>query len=361
MSKDYYKILGVEKGASKDEIKKAFRKLAHKHHPDKAGGDEAKFKEINEAYQVLGDEKKRSQYDQFGSNFDNMGGGAGFNWQDFAHGFGGAQGGFSGNVDLGDIFSEFFGGGQGGRHSAHRQDRGSDIQVHLEIDFKEAVFGGEKDIQYNRISKCGKCKGNKAEPGTKINTCQTCSGNGYVTVTQNVLFGHVQTKQACSACSGEGKIPEKKCTQCRGVGVQEHKESLKIKIPAGINHQESIRISQKGNAGAHGVGDLYVTFLVKKSDIFKRKGYDVYTEETITFSQAALGDTIEVESLEGPVRLKIPAGTQSGTLFRLRNHGINNLKGSGKGDQYVNVVVHIPEKLSRSQKKLIQQLQSESL
>lgn len=354
MSKDYYKVLGVEKGATQDEIKKAFRKLAHQYHPDKPNGDEAKFKEINEAYQVVGDPKKRSQYDQFGSSFENMGGAGG--------GFGGfSNGGFNVNMDdLGDMFGGFgdiFGfGGNGGGRSQNR--RGEDIQVLLDISFNEAVFGIEKEIRLQKKVVCDHCNGNIAEPGSKIDTCKTCNGTGRVNKVQRTILGNMQVQVACDDCRGEGKSYEKKCTKCKGSGVIMDDSKLKVKIPAGIDDGQTIRIQGQGGAGEAGspAGDLYLKIRVNSDKRFRRDGYDIKTKSEIGFSQAALGDRIEVETVDGKVKLKIPAGTQSGTVFKLRGKGVTRLNSFGRGDQLVEVHVKTPTNITRKQKKMLEEL-----
>ncbi len=349
MSKDYYNILGVERGASQEEIKKAFRKKAHQYHPDKAGGDEAKFKEANEAYQILGDEKKRQTYDQFGSAaFENGGAGTG--------GFGGGFGGFGGaqgiNMDdLGDIFGDMFGFG-GTRTQSKRQRRGPDIQVDVELTFEEAVFGTERDITLNRTLRCERCAGLGAEPGTKMNECETCKGSGVIDRVQRTMLGNVRTRAACDACGGDGKVPEQKCSECNGIGVQKKQKTLSVSIPAGVDDGNIIRLRGEGEAGSHGgpEGDLYLRAHVKRSKEFERIGNTIRLTKEIGFTQAALGDTIDVPTVHGDVSLKIPAGTQAGTEFMLRGKGVAG------GDQIVTVHVKTPTKLNREQKKQLKGL-----
>jgi molecular chaperone DnaJ len=357
MSKDYYKILGLEKGASAEEIKKAFRKKAHEYHPDKAGGNEAKFKEVNEAYQVLSDSKKKAQYDQFGSGFEQAGAGfGGFS------GFGGfGQGGVHVDMDdLGDLFGgigDIFGFG-GGRQESRRQ-RGNDMRVSLEISFLEAVFGVEKEIKIRKRVVCDHCHGHMAEPGTKIETCSTCKGSGRVTRVQRTILGNVQMQASCEDCQGEGKTYKEKCRQCSGSGVIQGEEMLKIKIPAGIDDGEAIRLSGKGEAGVRGAGagDLLIVVRVKADKRWSREGNDIKTEEKINFAQAALGDKIEIETVDGKLSLKIPAGTQSGTVFKLRGKGVTNLRGLGRGDHYVKIIVKTPTSLNRKQRKLLEEME----
>lgn len=360
MGKDYYKTLGVEKSATQQEIKKAFRKQAHKLHPDKTTGDEAKFKEVNEAYQVLGDEQKRQQYDQFGSNFDQQGGfGGGMNWDDFmraARGQGGGGAGGFGGVDLGDIFGDIFGFG-GGRSGGGTQ-RGRDIQIDVEIAFEDAAFGVEKSVVLTKQLACSVCTGSGAEPGTPMKTCDSCKGQGQVRSVQRTFLGAMQSVQVCPSCAGSGNLAEKKCAHCNGDGTERKKEDLHVKIPAGIHDGSSIRISGKGEfPGAGGAaGDLYVLVHVKPDDRFVRNGDDVHSEANITYPQAVLGDEIKIQTLDGEKTLIIPAGTQSHQQFRLKGLGTEKLRGSGRGNHYVKVVVEVPKKLNKKSKKAVEEL-----
>lgn len=364
MAKDYYDILGVSKSASQDDIKKAFRKLAHEHHPDKGNGNADKFKEINEAYQTLGNEGKRKQYDQFGQSFGH-GGANGFNYQDFARQQGGnpfGQGGFSqGGVnfdfgdlgDLGDIFGSFFGGGGSRKQST----RGRDIEMEMTIDFEEAVFGTEKNIDLAKKIVCDRCGGNGAEPGSKVNTCKTCGGRGRVSKIQQTIFGNFQAESVCPDCHGEGQSYEKKCSQCHGSGTVSGSEKIKIKVPAGIVAGQSIKLTSKGEAGPQGHnGDLYIRVKIHASREFKREGDEILTEEHISVKQAILGDKIEVETVDGPVRLKIPEGTQSHSKFRIREKGVPHLNRRGRGDHIVEIIVDIPRGLSRAKAKQLEDL-----
>jgi len=358
MSKDYYNTLGVNKNASQDEIKKAFRKLAHEHHPDKKSGDEAKFKELNEAYQVLSDSKKRSQYDQFGSAFQNgqAGGAQGFG------GFSDFSGGFNVNMDdLGDIFGGLgdvfgFGGGQSSR--SQRARRGQDIQVLLAINFNEAVFGAEKEISLKKTVKCSKCQGEGKEPGTEVITCKTCGGKGRIIRVQRTILGNMQVQATCEACGGEGKIFKEKCSACRGAGLVQQIVNLKVKIPAGIDNNETIRLTGQGEAAAKGAqaGDLYLKIRVNSDRRFERDGVNIKSRAEINFSQAALGDKIEVVTVDGLVDLKIPEGTQSGKIFILRDKGVPYLNSRGRGNHLVEVIVKTPTSLSRKQKELLREL-----
>lgn len=354
MAKDYYEILGVAKNATAAEIKTAFRKKAHEHHPDK-GGDEAKFKEVNEAYQVLSNEQKRQQYDRFGSSFQNGqagGPGAGF---DFS-GFGG------GGIDMDDLFGglgDLFGFGASARpRQGNRPQRGRDLEMVLNLNFKDSVFGLEKEISFSKQTTCHSCHGNGAEPGSKVESCSTCQGSGYVIGVQRTILGNIQTKTACPQCQGEGKIYSQKCTKCGGDGLIKETVKLKVKIPAGIADGETIRLSGHGNAGLMGgpAGDLYLKIKVTPDKEFKRDGYDIKTELVISVKQAILGDKLEVATVYGPVTLKIPAGTQSGTVFKLRDKGIVKLNGRGQGEQFVTVKVLIPKNLNSKEKQLVEKL-----
>jgi molecular chaperone DnaJ len=369
MPKDYYNILGVGKDASDDEIKKAYRKLAHKHHPDKPGGDENKFKEANEAYQVLSDKEKRSQYDQYGQTFEQaqsqgQGGFGGFegfrDFSSFAEGFDfnfgrGGGGGTSGFEDIfGDIFSQ---AGFGGQRKS-RRNRGEDIQVDVEIDFSEMAHGAEKEVELYKRVKCSICEGTGVAPGSKKVECSTCRGEGQVRTSRRTILGNFSQVSACPECQGEGATPEKKCTKCSGSGRVREYEKIRIKIPAGIENGQSIRLEGLGESGERGgeSGDLYATVHVKSDKRFERKGDDVYSDARISFSQAALGDKIEVETVNGEVTLKIPAGTQSGEIFRLKGKGIKHLGHYGYGDQYVKIQVVTPKNLTREQRELLEKL-----
>ena len=337
------------------------------HHPDRPGGDEKKFKEINEAYQVLGDAEKRQKFDQFGSDFESQGGfGGGMNWEDFmrsARGQGGQGGGFDfgGGIDLGDIFGDFFGGGSSGGRGRGRQSRGHDIQVDIEVDFKEAAFGVEKEVSLRKQSKCDVCGGSGSEPGSKIETCNTCRGQGQVAQVQRTIFGSMQTIVACNDCQGRGQKPGKKCKHCGGDGIMAKTASVKVKIPAGIDDNQSIRLSGHGEAAPHGgqSGDLYVAIHVRQNKTFHREGFDVYTEGEISFPQAVLGDKIEVETIDGVVKMVIPEGTESGQLIRLRGHGITHLNQSTRGDHYVRVKIRVPKRVSKEVKKKLEEINKE--
>lgn len=369
MPKDYYKILGVEKNATTDEIKKAFKRLAMQHHPDRPGGDEKKFKEINEAYQVLGDAGKRQKYDQFGSDFEQQGGfgGAG-GWEDFMRAARGGQGGFSdgnfsfnfGGMDLGDIFGDIFGGG-GGRRGGGRRARGQDIQVDVELDFKEAAFGVEKDISLRKQSACDVCGGLGSEPGSKMDKCHTCGGQGQMAQNQRTFLGTMQTVVVCPDCQGLGEKPSKKCKHCGGDGILAKTSSIKVKIPAGIDEGEAIRLTGYGEAAPHGggAGDLYVRAHIKPSHYWHREGFDVYSELEINFSQAVLGDKLDIETLDGLIKIVVPEGVESGQLIRLKGHGMMHLGRSNRGDHYVKIKIRVPRKISREVRKKLEELKSE--
>ena len=353
MSKrDYYEVLGVSKTATQDELKKAYRKLARKYHPDlNKDNEEAaeKFKECNEAYSVLSDDQKRAQYDQFGhAAFENggMGGGGGF-------GGAGGFGGFGGS-GMEDIFDMFFGGqgGRGGSRAKSGPQRGADLRFDLEITFEEAAFGLEKEINLYRDETCDHCHGEGVEPGSKVESCPECNGTGYVRFTQNTMFGQMVNERPCSRCKGEGKIISEPCKECRGKGTVKRNKKLKVKIPAGVDNGSRLRVSGEGEAGAKGgpSGDLYVYLYVKPHKFFERDGTTVLCEVPINIVQATLGADIKVPTLDGQVTMKVPEGTQPGKVLRLKGKGIPSLRGGGRGDQLVRIKVVVPTKLSDKQK-----------
>lgn len=361
MAQDYYKTLGVSKSASADEIKTAFRKLAHEHHPDKKTGNNEKFKEINEAYQVLGNTEKRQQYDQYGQTFSGAGSGpsGGFN-QASGNPFGGGKGfgGFSsGGVnfdfgDLGDAFGSFFGGGQSS------STRGRDLETAVELEFKQSVFGAEKELNLNKQISCDKCGGSGAEANSKIVTCKTCNGSGRVIRMQQTILGNFQSQATCSDCHGQGKKPEQACTKCHGNGHIKGTEKIKVVIPAGIGDGQSVKLSGKGEMGERGQsGDLYIHIRVKADKNFVRQGDDILSEAHVNLKQAILGDKIKVNTVDGDVDLRIPEGTQSRTKFRLKGKGVTHLRQHGRGDQIIDVIVDIPKNLNRQQRKLIEQIE----
>ena len=352
--RDYYEVLGVDKNASDADIKKAFRKLARKYHPDVNPGDkeaEAKFKEINEAYDVLSNAEKRQQYDQFGHDAPNFGAG-GFG------GFGG--GGFSGGADfgdLGDIFNMFFGGGGAGAQ-ANGPRQGNDLRYDMTLSFEEAVFGCKKTISVDRWINCSTCGGTGAKPGTSPETCSRCHGSGRLTSMQQTPFGRMQTQTTCPDCGGTGKIIREKCPDCGGSGRRRETKSLEVNIPAGVDNGTRLRMAGEGEAGENGgpAGDLYIYIRVRPHSIFSRDDTDVYMEQKINVAQAALGDEIEVPTLEGRIKFTVPAGVQSGARFRLKGKGIKSMRGYGKGDQYVTVVIETPKTLTDEQRHLFEQL-----
>ena len=360
MARDYYDILGVNKNSSDDEIKKAYRKLAHKHHPDKTGGDAEKFKEINAAYQVLSDKSKRAQYDQFGQNFEQRGGGGqpgggfgGFDFNGFSQGSQGFGEGFE------DIFSDIFGGGFGGGGRQAGRAAGRDIQIDAEINFEEMVSGAQREVNLMRKTVCDVCRGTGGEPGAKEETCPTCKGAGQVRKAVRSIFGTFSQVATCPTCSGLGKTYTQKCHKCKGDGAVKEQQTIKIDIPAGISDGQTISLQGYGEAGERGAqsGDLYVTVHVKAHPKFERKGNNILSREHVKFSQAALGDKIQVQTIEGYVKMKIPNGTQSGEIFRIKGQGVPELGRSGaRGDQLVTVVVDIPKNPSREQKKIIEEL-----
>ncbi len=357
MANNYYETLGVQKGASADDIKRAYRKLAAEHHPDR-GGNSDKFKEINEAYQVLSDSTKRSQYDQYGQTFEQaqrqggFGGGAGGN--PFGAGFD-FSGGFGGGFGFEDILSSMF----GGEESAERRNRGVDLELPVTISFEEAAFGVEKDITLEKKNTCERCKGDGAEPGSKVITCPKCHGQGHIKSSRRTILGTIASSVMCDRCEGMGKVPENPCKECHGSGVKRSKTTINVSIPAGIDNGQRIRVTGQGEAGYRGStkGDLYISVRVTPSKEFRREGFDLYKDIEISFPQAALGTTIETPTLDGTVKIKVPAGTQSGKVFRIGDKGIPRLNRSGRGDLFVTVIVKTPEKLSKKQKELLKQLE----
>ncbi|MGG5254998.1 molecular chaperone DnaJ [Neobacillus sp. SM06] len=346
MSKrDYYEVLGVSKSASKDEIKKAYRKLSKKYHPDinKEPDAAEKFKEVKEAYETLTDDQKRAHYDQFGHTDPNQGFGGG---ADFG-GFGGFE----------DIFNTFFGGGGSRRRDPNAPRQGADLQYTMTLSFEEAAFGKETDIEIPREETCETCNGTGAKPGTKPDTCQHCHGTGQLNVEQSTPFGKIVNRRVCHYCNGTGKEIKHKCSTCGGTGKVKKHRKIHVKIPAGIDDGQQLRMAGQGEAGTNGgpAGDLYIVFNVRSHEFFERDGDDIYCEMPITFVQASLGDEIEVPTLHGKVKLKIPAGTQTGTRFRLKGKGVPNVRGYGVGDQHIQVRILTPTKLSDKQKQLLRE------
>lgn len=357
--RDYYEVMGVQKGASDDEIKKAYRNLAKQHHPDLNPGDkaaEAKFKELNEAYEVLSDKDKKARYDQFGhAGVDpNFGGGAG-----------GGNPFQGGGFDFTDIFDSFFGGGfsGGGRRSnPNAPRRGTDCEATVTISFEEAAKGTVKNISYHQIEACGDCGGSGAEKGTQPKSCPSCGGTGQVRINQRTPFGVVQSSQACDKCHGTGKIIEKPCPNCDGKGRVRRQKTIEVNIPAGIDDDQVLNVTGRGNAGANGgpSGDLHVFITVRPHAIFERRGNDVWCEMPLTFTQAALGADVVVPTLDGKVSYNVHEGTQPGDVFKLKGKGIQSLHGRGRGDQFVQVTVEVPKNLSKKQKELLKELESAS-
>ena len=356
--RDYYEVLGVSKAASEDEIKKAYRKMAKKYHPDLNPNDksaEEKFKEINEAYEVLSDPQKKSRYDQFGhAGVDpNYGAGAG-------GGFGGF-GGFDGmDFDLGDILGSMFGGGFGGFGGSRRQNpnaprRGSDINARVVVSFEDAAKGCKREININRVDVCDRCHGSGAAEGTSPETCKNCGGSGQVNVQQRTPFGVISTSKTCPTCGSKGRVIPNPCQKCKGTGFMSKRTTEVIDIPAGINDGQTMQIGGKGNKGQNGgpSGSLLVTVSVRPHPFFTRDGYDVWLDETVTFAQAALGDTLYIPTLDGKVKFELPAGTQPGEVFRLRGRGIQRLNQESKGDQFVKIIVDVPKNLSHEQKEML--------
>jgi molecular chaperone DnaJ len=352
--RDYYEVLGIGKDASADEIKKAFRRAAIQYHPDKEGGDESKFKEVNEAYEVLKDPSKRQRYDQFGHA--GVGGASG---DPFAGGnpFGGAGGQnvhFDfGDLGLGDIFENFFGGGAG--RGRQQQRRGRDVETRIEISFEQAVFGTEVTVHVNIDAECEHCKGTTVEPGYELKTCPTCKGAGQTVEAVRTIFGNIQQAAICRECQGTGKVPEKACTVCKGRGTARKAQDIALKVPAGIDDGAVIRLREHGEAIANGPkGDLYVNVRVSSHKKFTREGDLILSQDHIDMVDAALGVEIDVETVDGPIRMKIPAGTQSGTDFKLSGHGVPHLKGDTRGAHIVTIIVDTPTKLSKRQKELLE-------
>ncbi len=352
--RDYYEVLGVQKGASDDEIKKAYRKSAKQYHPDLHPGDkecEEKFKEVNEAYEVLSDSDKRARYDQFGhAGVDpNYGAGAG------------AGSPFGQDIDLDDIFSSFF-GGFGGRRSdnANAPMRGSDVDAEIYISFDESAKGCKKDVRYNCVSTCGECHGTGAQAGTHPKTCSACGGSGKVTINQRTPFGVVQTQRRCDACHGKGKIIEDPCRKCGGSGRQRKQKTVDVSVPAGIKDGQILNIRGRGNAGINNgpAGDLHVYVHVRPHPVFERRGDDVWCDMPLTFAQAALGAEVVVPTLDGKVSYSVHEGTQPNDVFKLRGKGFPRIDGRGKGDQYVRVTIEVPKNLNSKQKELIKQFES---
>lgn len=359
MGNDYYSILGVDKKASKDEIKKAFHKLAHKYHPDKNSGDDKKFKEVNEAYQILSDDNKRAQYDQFGTAGPNMGGGqsygsGGFEGFDFSQ-F--TQGGGDFGFDMGDIFGDIFGGSN--RRAKNR--RGADLQTSISLDFKESIFGVDKDIRITKPSTCNTCKGDGAKPGTKLHTCDQCNGSGVVKSIQRTILGSIATTQVCNKCDGVGKIPDEPCQTCKGKGIVTEARTIKVSVPAGIQNGETLRLQNMGEAIKGGQsGDLYVRVSVTPHKSISRANNDLVSVLSIKLTDALLGAEYAIETLDGSLPIHIPAGTKIGDTVTLKNHGVP-VSSSKRGNFIVKLNISLPEKLSKHAREVIEELKKEGI
>ncbi len=362
--RDYYEVLGVGKSASADEIKKAFRGKAVELHPDKEGGDEAKFKEVNEAYEVLKDAEKRKRYDQFGhagvgssaasdgNPFSAYGGGFGGQGQNINFDFG--------DLGLGDIFENFFGGNFGGGQRRTQQARGRDVETEVTVGFEQAVFGTEVELNITLEDNCEHCKGTTVEPGHELRECDQCKGSGQVVTVTRTMFGNIQQTTVCPKCRGKGKVPDKVCTVCRGSGTQRKKQAITLKIPAGVDDGAIIRLREHGEAIANGPkGDLYVNVHVKPHKQFTREGDLILSQEHVGMVAAALGTEIEVQTVDGPVKMKVPAGTQSGTDFKLSGHGVPHLRSDNRGAHIVTILVDTPTRLNRRQQSLLRELQKD--
>lgn len=358
MAKDYYQTLGIPKGSSKDEVKKAFRALAGKYHPDKKTGDEAKFKEISEAYAVLGNEKKKAEYDTYGHSFNGAGGGqqggaGGFNWSDFQQAAGQQGGGFE--FDMNDIFGDVFGGGR-----QQRQARGRDISIDIELQFHDAIFGVTRKVLLTKNNTCTECSGTGGKKGTEMTNCTTCNGQGKVREVRQSLMGQVQTVRECHDCNGRGKVPKEVCGHCKGAGVARAEEEIEINIPAGIENGEMIRMTGRGEAVSSGApGDLYIKIHVKGHKTIKREGTTLHTDLHVKLSDALLGSIYKVETLDGSVDIKIPAGITHGEKLRIKNKGVP--QGNTRGDFMARIIIDLPQKLSRRAKKLVEELKSEGI
>lgn len=356
---DYYSILGLQKGASRDEVKKAFRKLASQYHPDKKTGDEKKYKEITEAYAVLGDEKKKAEYDTYGHSFQGAGGGGqgggfgGFSWSDFQQGFGGGNQGFE--FDINDIFQNFGFGGAG------RSARGRDISIDINLSFKESIFGVTRKVLITKNNICEDCKGSGAKNGSDLITCTVCNGAGKIHETRQSILGSFSTVRECDACNGSGKVPKETCGTCRGEGVLRSQEEIEIKVPTGIQNGEVIRMTGRGEAIKAGQpGDLYIKVHVESDSNIKRDGNHLYSKLPIKLTDAMLGAGYKVDTLDGEVKINIPAGVTHGELLRIKEKGVP-ISGTKRGDFFVKIEIELPKQLSRNAKKLIQELQKEGL
>ncbi len=363
MSVNYYDVLGVAKSATEDDVKKAFRKLAHQYHPDKGTGDEKKFKEINEAYQVLSNKEKRSQYDQFGQTFNGQGHGGGARGGQPGGGFEGfdfnnfsSQGFDFSGTGFEDVFSNIFGGARGAGRG--RTQAGADIQVDVEITFAEMVRGVKKEIRLRKFSRCDECRGTGGKPGSKETTCNDCGGNGQVRRTVQSIFGAMSQVVSCERCQGRGKMYAEKCSTCHGEGRIQKEETITVDIPAGMSDRQTLSLSGHGAAGEHGAsaGDLFITVHIQSHPTLVRRGDDIVSQYAMSFVEASLGAKVLIETIEGQVTMKIPAGTQPGEVFRIKGKGVPHLQQYGRGDHLVTVTLAVPKKLSSEEKHLIEAL-----
>lgn len=362
---DYYSVLGVAKNATAEDIKKAYRKLAHQCHPDK-GGSAEKFKQVNEAYQVLSNKEKREQYDKYGRIFEGAGAGQagpGFDFGSFWQQGEESKTGFDFNgFDLGDMFGDLFGFGSQGKKRAI--NRGDDIELAIKLDLKDVLFGLKKTIVLDRMAACSRCQGNGGEPNTKVKECFSCRGTGEVQQLKRTIFGSVTRFVICPECKGQGKMPEKPCNVCKAEGRIRQTEQIEVNIPAGVDTGQELRIDGAGDAGIRGekAGDLYLKILVKPHSVFRRKGDDLFCEQEISFSQAALAGEAEIKTLDGKaLSLKVPSGLQSGKVFKISSRGVPHFSGWGKGNLYIKLIVKTPDKLTKKQKEILEQLKKEGL
>lgn len=353
MAKDYYQTLGIQKGASKEEVTKAFRKLAMQYHPDKPGGDEAKFKEVNEAYQVLSDDKKRAAYESYGSSWNGQGGPQGWSGGFDTSGFSGGE-----DIDLGDIFNSFFGGGGASRS---RTPRGSDISIDMEISFQESISGVQRSVPLSKTGQCTLCHGSGAKPGTKTRTCNECKGQGKIHETRRSLFGNFATVAECGTCNGKGSIPEEKCKNCRGSGLEKNTENISIPVPSGIRDGEALRLSGKGEAIANGpAGDLYVRIHVKPHPVFRREGEHLIMDLEIKLSDAILGIEHSFQYIDGSsLKVQVPAGIKWGDILRMKEKGVPSVGRNKAGDLLIRINIALPKKISGKVRKIVEDLRKE--